>query len=853
MQNHKTMQHILILDTNNSRRTALARLFKGMPVETVCVDNFPTGQQWLRHTAQPKMDALVFSWPATTQESADELLAWLSEPAQQELPVIVVAEETQAAALGWVSGRSRSAFLLWDDREQIPETFNILLQAAPRPEPLPDQLATSRILLVDDSPTARVKFRRLLEEAGHYTKTVSSPAEALALLETASFDIAIIDYFMPEMTGAELCRNLLADPAGRHMQCAILTSSYSEKVIQDGLAAGAIDCMFKNEADALFLTRIAAMARSNGMRRHVEQKQQHLQHILTSVGDGVYGVDRAGYITYVNPAVSRILGYKESQLLAGLRPTDLFHAQTPHDANAIATAQYLAEAIASGTIVDNLETTFLRADGTSIQVDLTVQPLEIDNQCEGAVIAFRDISERKLLEDELKWQANHDALTKLYNRKYLEDALEHEIYRLRRSRETSALLYLDLDRFKYINDTIGHIAGDQLLIELADELRKRASRSALLARLGGDEFVLLVYNISEEQLFNVAEEYRKLLENFTFTYEGRSYNIQGSIGVAPIDNQSKEAREILSAADLACHIAKGKGRNMTHIYDNEDRKTAMDMELGWTRRLRHALDHDRFELVYQPMVFLADLDLDEAPRDAADFQVWLSELPSTPEIIFETLLRLQDNRGRLISPNAFIPTAERFNMMADIDSWVLDTALAQLAEVHHAGEAIQMSINLSGQCVDRCDMIEHLQARLTELQLPPHLLLLEVTESCAIRNLTSARTCINAVRDLGCRFALDDFGTGYSTMSQLKHLPVDFIKIDGQFVRDIETDPADMAIVRSIVQIAHASGKLTVAEFVESAEALRLIKECGVDYAQGFFLSPPHAILPQSRARLHSA
>ncbi|HEB67419.1 MAG TPA: GGDEF domain-containing response regulator [Gammaproteobacteria bacterium] len=819
------MQQILIIDPDNDRRRELLRLVRDLDLEPLAVDDNETAVKWLRPAARDTCAVAILTW--TGDESARRLLMRLDQPEWRDLPVLILIDDTPFTATAWPHHRLRTLCIDWADRSQLPEVINRLLAPPPPVSRNEEPPYRPTILLVDDSRSARLRFQRLLEREGYRVRVADGPETALQLASREPFDMAILDYAMPNMNGAGLCAALLRLEEGHRPLCAILTAAYEDRLIQESLDAGAVDCLFKNEADQLFLARVASMARDVHMHRRMRRKQQQLQGILASVGDGVYGLDGNGVITYVNPAVSRILGYPEAQLLAGIKPGDLFQVSDEHCLN-------------EDSLGDTFETTFLRADGNSIEVELTVQPLEIDGRKEGAVIAFRDISERKLLENELKWQATHDTLTKLFNRHYLEGALEAEIARQRQRGRTSALLYLDLDRFKYINDTIGHGAGDRLLVELADALRARVRQTDLLARIGGDEFALLLPDIDREHIFAAADEYRKLLEEFLFRFQGRSYNIHGSIGVAVIDASSRAAGDVLSAADLACHIAKGKGRNMTHVLDNEDSRQYMDRELGWSRRLHHALRHDTFELVFQPMVALADLPLDEAPEDAAEFQAWLTGHGDGDGTLYECLLRLRDGHGRLISPGAFMPTAERFNLLADIDRWVIDAAIDRLESAWAAERPLQLSVNLSGQGMSRPDTLDYLAERLRRLQAPADSLWLEITESCVIRHLEAARDCITDLREeLGVNFAIDDFGTGYSSLSQLKHLPVDVIKIDGQFVRDIESDPTDIAIVRSIVQIAHASGKRTVAEFVESRAVLRLLQACGVDYAQGFFLSPP--------------
>jgi len=826
------MQRLLIIDPDDDRRRELLRLLRDGGQETLAIDTHDAAGKWLRPANRPRCAAAVITWQGDA--GARQLLMDLDQPEWRDLPLVILIADAPFTAAAWPRHRLHTLCLDWEDRRQLPQALARLLSPPPRPShaPLPPYRPT--ILLVDDSASARVRFQHLLEQAGYRVQVAATPESALQLARREAFDMAILDYDMPQMTGAGLTAALHKLPADHRPLCAILTAAYQDRLIQESLDAGAVDCLFKNEADQLFLARVASMARDIRMHRDMQRKQQQLQGILSSVGDGVYGLDRHGIIIYVNPAVSRILGYTEAQLLGGITPADLFHVTDPQSLEAPVPVWG-----------DTFETTFLRADGNAIEVELTVQPLQINGRHEGAVIAFRDISERKLLENELKWQASHDSLTKLFNRHLLETAIDVRIAHHRRHGGASALLYLDLDRFKYINDTIGHGAGDALLVQLADHLRHQARQSDVLARIGGNEFALLLNDIEPERVFAAADEYRKLLEAFTFRHGDRRYPIQASIGVALVDHRSRAAGDVLSAADLACHIAKSRGRNMTHVFDNEDSKHSMNRDLGWSRRLHQALRHNAFELVYQPMIALQTLALDEAPDDTAEFQAWLARQGTERGHLHEFLLRLRGRGGRLISPGSFLPSAERFNLLPEIDRWVLDNAIDRLDEAWANDHPLQLSVNLSGQWMSRPQGLDYLQKRLRRLQAPADNLWLEITESCVIRHLDAARDCVANLRDeLGVNFAIDDFGTGYSTLSQLKHLPVDVIKIDGQFVRDLETDPTDIAIVRSIVQIAHASGKRTVAEFVESRSVLRLLQACGVDYAQGFFLSPPRVRPP---------
>lgn len=836
------MQRILLIENSPTQRHALETSIKSYGFTVSSLSDFSVAATQLSEMdGIEAYDGVVMGWPSQTLEQTDEFLATLETPQYHQLPVLVLAHEADSAKLAWVSSRQQTAFLLWDNYHKVGLSLSHLLSNNNVAEITDSQNDVfMHILLVDDSPTARVKFRRLLDKVGYQVDAVASAEEALQVVEEHSYDIAIIDYFMPEMNGDELCRTLSEKTQSQHIKLSILTSTYNDKVISDSLAAGAIECMFKSESSELFLARVSSMSRAINNTKRIEQERIRLEGILNSVGDGVYGVDKEGLITFVNPAVKKILGYVSDDELIGKSSIEIFH-QLPVEEEAYKySTSYLQQAISEGQEMHEVEALFKRFDDISIQVEITIYPSRDSGQEEGAVVAFRDVSARKLLEDELKWQATHDQLTKLLNRKYFEDALDSEVNRIKRSDEQCALLYIDLDRFKYINDTIGHAAGDALLIEISHQLQKRLRRADVLARIGGDEFSILLRNTNMEHVFEIADEYRKLLEKYTFSYEGHEYNVNGSIGVAGIDKMSNSYGEVMANADIACHIAKGKGRNQTHVYNHQqDDKAAMELELGWSTRIHTALEKNSFELHYQPIVALNEIETDNLPEQQGELWKYLLKEKSLKDVFYEVLIRLPNTKGDLVGPGAFLPTAERFNMMQEIDSWVVNQALKSLGQVNFNGAAVRFSINLSGQSMDNDDLLHEIKNSIHRWSLNPEHILFEITETCAINKMEQAHHLIEELKVLGCSFALDDFGSGYSSFNHLKNLDVDVIKIDGQFITDIAHDPMDLAIVTSINNIAHSLGKKTIAEFVENADTLRLLKEAGIDYVQGYYISVP--------------
>lgn len=827
------MHRVLLIEPSATLRNILRRLLAGRGFNVTVAETLDRGRMLLdTDRFGIEFDAVVLAGAERGANQDDVLLQLLARPMYHRLALLLLSTNEDE-----LPQRPRAAVLARDRFGQCAERLAPLLRESTAIDKAP---APIRVLFVDDAPTVRATFKRLLTQHGYRVDTANGTQDALAMTQREHYDIAIVDYYMPDGNGDALCRALRDNPATARITTAIFTGTYADNIIKDALDAGAIECMFKNEAEALFLARIDAMSRAIRINKSIDAERSRLAGILSSVGDGVYGVDTQGAVTFINPAAQRILGYTDRAPLIGQSAHALFHHTLDNGKPNPATQCVLQHAYRSGRQMEKWETVFWHHSGHTVPVECTVFPLRIDAELEGSVVGFRDISDRKQLEQELRWQAHHDPLTKLFNRRQFESELEGEVARLSRSDEHSALLYLDLDRFKYINDTAGHAAGDQLLIGISEQLQSRMRDSDLLARLGGDEFAIILRNVDAVNPCAAAEAYRELLERYDFHYAGKTYKVNGSIGVALLDKYTASPGEALANADIACHIAKGKGRNQTHLYLPEnDEKVAMDLELGWSVRLQSALHDDGFMLHYQPVVALKDIDTDRLPEDSGILWKNLQENNFLQARQFEVLLRLNDGRGDVVSPLAFLPTAERFNLMQHIDHWVIARAIRRLAEINDAGQPTTLMINLSGPTLDTSQFTPIIKRLIAEHGVDPKLLIFEITETSAIANLDAAKRLINELRAIGCRFALDDFGSGFCSFSHLKHLPVDFIKIDGQFVRDMGSDRSDYAIVNSINDIAHAFGRLTIAESVENAETMRLLKKCGVDYAQGFYIGRP--------------
>ena len=449
----------------------------------------------------------------------------------------------------------------------------------------------------------------------------------------------------------------------------------------------------------------------------------------------------------------------------------------------------------------------------------------VDGQLQCQDGAIFDITESHDLSEQLAYYANHDVLTGLVNRREFESRLTRVLNSAREDQSEHALCYMDLDQFKVINDTSGHVAGDELLRQIGGLLNRLVRRRDTLSRLGGDEFGILMEHCTLEHAQRVANKLRQTIEEFRFAWEDRVFTIGVSIGLVPITNASVSSIEILKQADAACYAAKDSGRNRIHIYTVDDTELARRSgEMQWVAQINRALDEDRFCLYAQVITPI------NQPADDNG-------------TLYELLLRMLDDDGKLIPPGAFLTAAERFNMSPRIDRWVIDHAVAWLlSQRSYADSLSHCAINLSGLSLGDDAFLTHVVSLIQESGIPPAKFCFEITETAAIANLTKATLFIRTLKGLGCQFALDDFGSGLSSFAYLKTLPVDYLKIDGVFVKDIENDPIDLAMVKSINDIGKVMGKRTIAEFVESETILSKLVEIGVDYAQGFHMGEPLAL-----------
>jgi diguanylate cyclase (GGDEF)-like protein len=414
--------------------------------------------------------------------------------------------------------------------------------------------------------------------------------------------------------------------------------------------------------------------------------------------------------------------------------------------------------------------------------------------------------------------ANHDALTGLYNRRRFMEELDSEVQFLGRNKNRGALLFVDLDQFKYVNDTCGYPAGDRLIQQVARRLRDSVGEEGIVARFGGDEFAVLASNASRRQAKSLAELILEDMRQLTHVEGNNIFHIHCSIGVTMISADKNSADDLVAQADIACREAKARGRNRMEFYRVSEREAEqMVADIGWMRTLRQAIDNDDFTLHYQPIV----------------------QISSGETTHHEVLLRMRADNGKLIAPDAFLPAAVRFGLMADIDTWMIENAIKALAEYRYGNPDLQFSINLSTNAFEAENLGTFVASQLKKHEVPAASVIFEITESLAVRHLSHVEQQIAVLREMGCEVALDDFGTGYSSFSYIQQLTVDYIKIDGSFIKDLVNKRVDQKIVQLIGEIGREAGMKTIAEYVQSSEALSLLGKLGIDYAQGYYIGRP--------------
>ncbi len=553
----------------------------------------------------------------------------------------------------------------------------------------------------------------------------------------------------------------------------------------------------------------------------VFQAKERAQVTLQSIGDAVITTDSEGRIDYMNPVAESLTGWENREAQGQL----IGKVLTVVDENThVAGESPVARCLREGQVLGLAEHTVLvNRRGQEIAIQDSAAPIrDRAGNLIGAVMVFHDVSKERRLHRALHYQASHDALTGLINRREFENRLTAAVEQARQNPQArNVLLYLDLDQFKLVNDTCGHPAGDLLLKQITGVIQSRVRGGDTLARLGGDEFGILLQDCGQDQALRIAENLRQGIRDYRFTWQGGALAVGASIGIVEITNDIPTVANVMSAADVACYSAKDSGRNRVQLYRPDD-VPERHREMHWVSKLARARDESRFELFYQPIV-----PIGARPHEREHF---------------ELMLRLRDEHGTIVAPAEFIPAAERYNIMPSIDRWVVRQALDRVVHRIESGvKPFTVAVNLSGTSLNDERFLEFLIAELGGSVLAAGAMCFEITETAAIENLSNVVYFMRELKNRGCHFALDDFGSGLSSFMYLKTLPVDYLKIDGQFVENVTRDPVDRSMVAAISQVGNAMGIQTVAERVESPEVLAELGRLGIGFAQGFYIAKPRS------------
>lgn len=567
------------------------------------------------------------------------------------------------------------------------------------------------------------------------------------------------------------------------------------------------------------------VSEKRAMEEQLFQEKEQALVTLSSIADGVITTDVEARIMYLNDPAQQMTGWsaKEAQNQPCREVFDL-------KSTAVSTSELIAQALRGETVrIESDSATLLRREAEPIGITCTAAPIRNrEGAVVGGVIVFHDVSLQRDMQKKLSHQATHDALTGFYNRIGFENIARVSIEDAETNQTQHTMAYLDLDQFKLVNDSCGHVAGDELLRQIAAVISQQLRSGDTIARLGGDEFGVILHNCPKQAALNIAENIRHAIQNFRFAWEGRTFSIGVSIGMVQINHQSPGLEKLLSLADSACYAAKDQGRNRVHLYEPDDLEMSIRQgQIQWVSKIRQALDSDQLRLFYQPIVDISQ-----------------TNAKNSPPAHIEIFVRMQEPDGKIIPPGAFIPAAERYNLIQEIDLWVIKNTLAWLGDLSHS-ETLNLGLcamNISGPTLSDENCLSKIIDFIDYYRVPADKVCFEITETAAITNLNHARTFFGRLRKQGCHFALDDFGSGLSSFGYLKNLPVQYLKIDGSFIKHIHENTIDSVMVQSINQIGHEMGLKTIAEFVESEDILEHLKTIGIDFAQGYYLGKPQPL-----------
>lgn len=680
---------------------------------------------------------------------------------------------------------------------------------------------TPTVFLVDDDEGVRNSITLFLRSEGFSVESFTAAGDFLHAYSADRVGCLVLDVSLPGMNGLMLQETLTAKQL--RIPIIFITGHGDVGMSVKAMKAGAFDLIEK----PIDLERLSSRIREaiewdlDRRQREILPDAQALE-TLHSLGDAVISTDENGTIKYLNPIAEQLTGWPLEDAV-GLPVEKVFHIVDEQSRKPVENLVY--QCLRQGKVSRPADhTVLIRVDGQEFPIEDSASPIRCrKGEIMGAVMVFKDVTEQRRVVKELVHHAMHDPLTGLVNRREFEKRLEHSLASSRTQAAQHTLCYIDLDQFKTVNDTAGHAAGDELLRQVTALLTEKVRDRDTLARLGGDEFGLLLNNCPTDKALEIVEELIAEIQGFGFVVNGHIFKIGASMGLVPITYASTEVSELIRQADMACYTAKQLGRNQVHIWQGVDSFPPSPLvKMQRARDLSTALSENLFLLYSQPIVSL------------------LSNHEQT--VRQELLIRLQGSKGEIVLPNAFIPTAERHGLMSAIDHWVIQRALNGYAEISGENTNTEISINLSGSSLNDGSLLDFVRLQFRESRTPPNHVCFEISETTAVHNLNQAQQFIKETRSLGCHFALDNFGSGLSSFSYLRKLDVDYLKIEGSYVRDMLDNPFYYSMVEAISNIGHSLGVKVIAEWAESQAVVGKLRDMGVDYAQGEALQSPEPL-----------
>ncbi|TQV84560.1 GGDEF/EAL domain-containing response regulator [Aliikangiella coralliicola] len=690
--------------------------------------------------------------------------------------------------------------------------------------PLEDMKKAS-VLVIEDNQDTRHLVTRILNH--RFQIEVAEDGESgLEKWRQRNYSLVLLDVMLPGISGNQVLGEILKETPSQSV--VIMTANHTMELAEELMLKGAADFVTKPfRAEQLrrvcetaarredfiisneeFAAKVDSLNRSRKEYKRIFEAHQHL---LDQLGSVVIELNTSGHICFLNRAWEKLTGYAIQEC----HQRSLLDFMVKPDTPGVYISNEL-DTVLSGNVTSHrfefrLKNKFKEELWVEARFEIT---LSKDHKSRSISGTIDNVTARKKAQRDLEYLAMHDGLTGLFNRHYFETELRQFTATASRGNGPHSLLYIDLDHFKVINDTLGHHHGDIVLRNISSLVTTRLRESDILSRIGGDEFALLLPNTNQQTALMIADDICRLLDDYQCSLEGQSFKVNCSIGISEISGVEASAEEYMKQADIALYAAKKQGRNLAHVYDkNDTHSKALQASLEWARKLHQAVADDNLELYFQPVV----------------------EIASRQTVYHEALVRLKIE-NRVVSPGEFIPALEREGDMNLLDRQVVSKAIKYL---HDYPSLNKIAINLSAQGFGDERLVPLIKEKLRQHRVDGRRIIFELTESASLSNITATRQIVSKIRELGCEFSIDDFGTGFSTFNYLKQLPAQSVKIDGSFIVDLTTNAVDLALVKAIYEVATALDKKTVAEFVENEQTLILLKKIGVTYAQGYHLGKP--------------